>query len=145
MEVRKSSIAGADKILDVMEGPVKEPALINPKTGDVPRFYKTRPSFNITSRVTTGMAVLGLVVSANRIYQANDKIREAAKVTTGLTGAWVAMKLAAPGAANIGLQVTAVAGPVAGAVAALLTEVVAGAWGAWMGETIFDMVNPEKR
>jgi hypothetical protein len=139
---RKNSIAGGDKMLDVMEGPVKRPPTVNAE-GNVPRFYKTRPSFNVISKVTTGMAILGTVVTIHRIATSDNKLREAAKVTAGIAGAWVSMKATAAVAGNIGIRVAMMTGnPVAGIVAAGLIQLASGAFGAFMGESLFDYFSP---
>jgi len=145
MKARKNSIAGGDKMLDVMEGPVKRPPTVNAK-GSVPRFYMTRPYFNVISRVTTGLAVVGTVMSIHRIATADNKPREAAKVAAGVAGAWASMKATAAFAGNVGLRVAMMTGnPVAGIVTAGVIQLASGIFGAFVGESLFDYFSPEKK
>ncbi len=133
--VRNNSIAGANKILDVLEGPVEQKPLINPKTGDVTRFYYTNPNYNTLSRIGTAASVYGMVVSVKRIANSKSPVEETVRVGAGWAGAWGAMSIGAPVAGKVGVLVTAgTANPAIGAGAAFGVELILGVAGGIGGE-----------
>ncbi|GEM_PF-2221033 len=94
-DIRNKTIGGFKKFLDITEGPVERLPVLNDK-GKVRRFWFTNPKYNLFSKISKGLGIAGLGLSAIRIARADDPVRESVVVGSGFVTAWATMTVVGP-------------------------------------------------
>lgn len=134
-EIRAKTIGGFKKFLDITEGPVKEQPVIN-KIGKVTRFWFTNPKYNVFSKVSLGLGVVGLGLTAYRIANAENPLRETAIVGGGFAAAWATMTIVGPSIAPL-----FAANPIIGGIVLMGIGAVAGFGGETVTKKILNFFN----
>ncbi|KGO78599.1 hypothetical protein Q763_17580 [Flavobacterium beibuense F44-8] len=138
LNTRNNLIAGQGKMFEILE-PLENKPLLN-KAGNVTRFYQTRTSVNMLNKFSKFGSVFAVGTSAYRIATADDKIKETAKVTTGLAAGWYAMQITAGISAQVGLWASTVTSPLGGIIIGGAVSLTFGAIGTFAGEAAVEYI-----